>query len=86
MENVAEAEAFILKGILELKEENFYKRVIQWGDSKCIADVYGIVFDGKPWFVKFRIDSEEDLLEEISFHPPEETFVTVGGIQISAGG
>jgi hypothetical protein len=85
-EVIEEAEGFILDGILKLNEQNFYKRVIQWDDLSCIADVYGIILDGKPWFVKFRIDFEENLLEEISFHPPEAEFTTVGGIRIPAGG
>lgn len=85
-ESILEAEDFILNGIQKLTEQNFYKRVIQWDDLSCIADVYGIILDGKPWFVKFRIDFEEDLLEEISFHSPEAEFTTVGGIKIPVGG
>lgn len=80
---IEQAEAFALQGISQLTEKHFYKRVIQWSD--CIADVYGLVFHNKPWFIKFRIDEEEDVLEEISFHPPDEAFVTVGGLKIPAG-
>lgn len=85
-ETIEEAEQFILDGITKLTEKNFYKRVIQWDDLSCIADVYGMILDNRPWFIKFRIDLDEDLLEEISFHPPEEEFTTVGGIKIPAGG
>jgi len=71
-----------LQGISQLTEKHFYKRVIQWSDY--IADIYWIVFRDMPWFIKFRIDEEEDVLEEISFHPPDEAFVTVGGLKIPA--
>lgn len=78
-----EAETFILKAIRELTEAHFCERVIQWGDSKCIADVYGLIYDGRPWYVKLRI--EDDFLEEISFHPPEKEMKTVGGMVIPKG-
>jgi|GEM_PF-6603641 len=80
---IEQAEQFALEGIFQLTEKHFYKRVLQWTD--CIADVYGLMFHDKPWFIKFRIDKEKDLLEEISFHPPDESFVTVGGFTIPAG-
>jgi hypothetical protein len=79
-----EAEAFICQGIRELTESHFCESVIQWGDSKCVADVYGLIFDDRPWYVKFLIDEEEGL-EEISFHPPEKEMRTVGGMVIPKG-
>ena len=81
-----EAKQFILAGILSLKPENFYKRQMQWG---VIVDIYGLIFDDMPWFVKFAIAPaenddgfEESFLQEISFHPPERSFVTRGGIKL----
>jgi len=81
-----EAEQFVLEGIQSLKPENFYKRQTQWG---LVVDVYGLIFDNKPWFVKFAIelDEKEDgsmkkILQQISFHPPERKLVTVGGIKL----
>lgn len=83
-ENQAQAEDFILQGICALTEDNFVESVLQWGDSKCVADVYGLIFDGLPWYIKFRIDEEGDL-DEISFHPPQRALKTVGGIVIPQG-
>jgi hypothetical protein len=80
---IEQAETFALEGIFQLTDKHFYKRVLQW--SNCVADVYGLVFQNKPWFIKFRIDDEDDVLEEISFHPPDEAFVTIGGFKIPAG-
>lgn len=80
---IEQAESFALEGIMQLTDKHFYKRVLQWTD--CVADVYGLIFCDKPWFIKFRIDEEEDVLEEISFHPPDEAFVTAGSIHIPAG-
>src|SRR4051794_13341393 len=61
-----EAESFILRAILFLTEAHFCQSVLQWNDPKCVADVYGLIYDDRPWYVKFRI--EDDELEEISFH------------------
>jgi len=75
-----EATAWILRAILTLQEGDFCFSNLQWGDPNLVADVYGLVFDGRPWFVKFLI--ENGCLEEISFHPPEKTLTTVSGKQI----
>lgn len=83
--STAEADRFILRGLKELTEAHFVESVIQWGDPNCVADVYGLIFDGSPWYVKFRIDTEEQTLEEISFHPPEKELTTVGGLKIPKG-
>jgi hypothetical protein len=64
-----------LQGILVLKPEDFVERILQWGS--VVADVYGLVFDARPWYVKFIF--EEGVLEEISFHPPEKPLKTVVG-------
>ncbi len=68
---------FILDAILTLTDEGFCTSNLQWTDSQLIADVYGVIYDNKPWFVKFLI--ENDCLEEISFHPPEKPLKTSGG-------
>ena len=77
-------EALILRGIKALTDAHFVQRVIQWDDPKCVADVYGITFEGCPWYVKFLID-EEGILEQISFHPPEKDLMTVGGFKVPKG-
>lgn len=79
-----EVEAFILRGIKTLTDAHFIQRVLQWDDPKCVADVYGIIFEGCPWYVKFLID-EEGILEPISFHPPEKDLTTSGGIKVPKG-
>jgi hypothetical protein len=79
----AESEMFILQGIKCLTPECFYQRVLQWDDPKCVADVYGLILDGKPWYVKFLIEDGE--LQQISFYPPEKEFVTISGIRIPKG-
>ena len=68
---------FILNGILTLAEGDFCFSNLQWNDPNLVADVYGFIYDGKPWFVKFLI--ENNCLEEISFHPPEKALKTITG-------
>lgn len=80
-----EAKRFILRGIRSLKEENFVRTVIMWGDANCLGDEYGLISDNRGWYAKFRID-EDGELDEISFHPPERELKTVGGLVIPAGG
>jgi hypothetical protein len=75
--SLAEAADFICAGILELTPRHFVERVLQW---EVVADVYGIIYDHRPWYVKFVLD--DGVLEEISFHPPEKALKTVGGLQI----
>ena len=75
-----EATDWILRAILNLSEGDFCSSTLQWGDPNLVADIYGLIYDGKSWFVKFLI--ENDCLEEISFHPPEKTLTTVSGKQI----
>lgn len=75
-----QATAFILAGIKTLTENHFVQTVLQWGSG---ADVYGLIYEGYPWYIKFMID--DDGLQEISFHIAEKEMVTVGGIKIPAG-
>jgi len=82
--NYEDAVKFILGGIKTLDDGAFVERVVQWGDPKCIADVYGLIYDGKPWYVKFRIE-DDGVLDEISFHPPEKELKTISGKIISKG-
>ena len=71
-----EAGQFIIQGILALTKDDFVQRTLQWGGPE-IADIYGLIFDERPWYVKFVLS--EGLLEEISFHPPNEILKTVSG-------
>lgn len=80
-----EGREFILAGLKALTEKNFVESVTQWGDPKCVADVYGLIYDSRPWYVKFRIN-EDNILEEISFHPPEKAMITIGKIKVPKGG
>jgi hypothetical protein len=66
---------------LLLEEKNFYKSQIQW--ETVVVDIYGLNYDEKPWFIKFFI--EDGILLEISFHPPQTEFTTLGGIKINKG-
>ncbi|MGK5084298.1 hypothetical protein WDW37_13460 [Bdellovibrionota bacterium FG-1] len=75
-----EAAAFILLGIKALTEKHFVQTVLQWGSG---ADVYGLIYEGYPGYIKFMID--EDGLQEISFHLAEKEMITIGGIKIPAG-
>lgn len=83
--NESEARDFVLQEIRRLQPGNFVQSVVQWGDSQCVADVYGALIEGQPWYIKFRID-EEGWLEQISFHPPAHALMTQSGSVIPAGG
>lgn len=84
----SEAERFVLDGIFTLSDQNLYQCGMQWG---VVVDIYGLIYDGRPWYVKFAIADEEEnnvtepWLQEISFHPPNKEFETLGGIKIPAG-
>jgi len=75
-----EAVAFILSGIKTLTERNFVQTVLQWGSG---ADVYGVIYDGYSWYIKFMVD--DDGLQEISFHVAEKEMITISGMKIPAG-
>ena len=70
-----EAMQFILSGIQALSPGDFVERVLQWG--AIAADVYGLIFDGRPWYVKFIFENGN--LEQISFHSPDKPMKTVLG-------
>ncbi len=76
--NYEQAVSFILDGIQSLQAEDFVQRVSQWGE---VADVYGLMFDQRSWYVKFIF--EDGVLEQISFHPPERSLKTVSGRVLS---
>ena len=76
-----EAKEFILAGIRALKDGDFVDHNYQW---ETTHDIYGIVVDGRPWYVKFCIDGDGDL-SQVSFHPPERELKTVDGHIIAAG-
>lgn len=71
-----EATTFIIQGLLALTKDDFVQRTLQWTGAE-VADVYGIIFDDLPWYVKFMLS--DGVLEEISFHPPKEALKTVSG-------
>ncbi len=79
--NEREIKAFIFEGIKQLTANNFCGSQMQWGD--LVVDKYGLIFDGRPWFVKFAIVDGD--LEEISFHPPEKELKTLSGLIIPKG-
>lgn len=73
---VAEAEIFMIEGINSLSEDNFSERLLMWGD---VYDVYGIIINGIPWYIKFSIFKDgknEECLYNISFHPIEKQLIT----------
>lgn len=69
--------------LLNLKPTHFVGRVSQWSGS-VVADVYGAIFDERPWYIKFVL-GEDGVVEQISFHPPEHDMVTVSGLKIPKG-
>ena len=79
---VPEAEEFICSGIKTLTDKNFCGSQLQW--ETLVVDKYGLLFDDRPWFVKFAI-GEDGRLEEISFHPLVEALTTLWGIKIPKG-
>lgn len=93
--NPKQAQKFLLQGIKRLTEEDFVCRRMLYGDPSCIADVYGIILEDAPWYVKFRLaekceyeDTEErslSYLEEVSFPPPSSPLRTVSGKEIPRG-
>ena len=80
-----EARRFILQGIRTLTEVNFVRTVVMWNDPGCLGDEYGLIYEKRGWYAKFRIDEDGDL-DEISFHPPERELRVTGGLVIPAAG
>ncbi len=81
-----EAEVFIKNELVKLERKNFAQRSMVFGS--VVADVYGKVIDGEPWYIKFLIESDdEDIwLEELSFHPPDKPLMLQNGDKINKGG
>jgi hypothetical protein len=73
----SEAVDFILKAFKCLTKRDFVKQHYQWD---VVMDIYGINFDGRPWFIKFYL--EDEALCEISFHPPNKDLLTISGLCI----
>ena len=76
-----DATGFVLQGILKLTGDDFAGRTTQWD---TVTDVYGLMFDDRPWYIKFALE-EDGTLQEISFHPPSKEIETVGGKKIPKG-
>lgn len=76
----AEAEDYVLNGILALTTDDFSSTAMQW---TLVCDVYGKNIDGKAWYIKFAVEKDEngaDNLSEISFHPIEKDLKLQSGI------
>jgi len=73
--NYEDAVDFIFDALLVLTGNDFVTVALQWENE--FADIYGVIFDKLPWFVKFIFKDGE--LEEISFHPPKQEMKTVSG-------
>lgn len=81
-----DAQKYILNGILELSDKDFFKREVGQWDARLVTDQYGIKKDGIPWFIKFLIGKDElenECLEQISFHPTTVDMLLESGITIS---
>jgi hypothetical protein len=76
-----EARQFIADGLKTLTPHDFFESQFQ---NDITVDKYGIIFAERPWFIKFYIAN--DFLEELSFHPPKDSFKTVGEKKIPKGG
>lgn len=67
------AQIYIFDALMELSEADYSASHVQW---EAVVDVYGVVRDRIPWYVKFCIYSDEITgerkLEEISFHRIEK--------------
>ena len=82
--SLVEATRYIFRGIKSIGNDDFVERQCLFDDPTCIADVYGIIFENRSWYVKFYID-EEIYLEQVSFHPPEWEMKTVSGKLVPKG-
>lgn len=74
-----EAITHIISGLLKLKEVDFARTVMVFGEPK---DEYGLEeYLEHNWYIKFSI-SEEDgeiFLDELSFHPNEQSLKLADG-------
>ena len=75
-----EARQFIAEAMKTLTPDDFFGSQIQ---NEITVDKYGLIYADRPWFVKFYIAN--DFLEQLSFHPPKDSFKTVGGKRIPEG-
>jgi hypothetical protein len=76
-----EATKFILEGLLKLTTNDFVGITSQW---ETVTDVYGLMYDGRPWYIKFALE-DDGSLQEISFHPPSKELETISGNTIPKG-
>lgn len=84
MTSVKAAE-FIKYRLLELCEDHFSEtKTGQWGDPLFVVDIYGLEYEGIPYYIKFRIDRETAQLDEISFHPLEHDLMLANGTILKA--
>lgn len=77
----ANAKKKALEGILALTQADYVESV-QLGQEK--ADVYCSMLDGRGWYVKFYLSTEQtdpydDLIICVSFHPPKKLLKTKDG-------
>jgi hypothetical protein len=72
------AEVFARRVVSELVPGNF-SRTVQLRDG-TLADEYGIVVDGKSWYVKLRVRRTLKRLDIISCHLPDRDIPTSRGI------
>ena len=81
--NTERAQKYILHRIYDLQAHHFARtHAQQWPDPQRpahIVDEYGMRYDGVPWFIKFHLDSDGNLLEAISFHPLKDDLTLASG-------
>lgn len=82
-----EAKVYILEAMQELVAGDFSHSHSQWDG---FADVYGVVRDEIPWFIKFMLgvdlEKKQEYLEQISFHRPEKDLKLANGKIIKTDG
>lgn len=87
--NTERAQKFILYRMYDLRPEHFARtHAKQWPDPQRpahIVDEYGMRYDGVPWFIKFHLDSDGDMLEAISFHPVKDDLTLANGEVLEKG-
>lgn len=82
-----EADDFIRDELAKLELKDFAERTLVFQNT-VVADVYGKIINGQPWYIKFliRIEDGETWLEELSFHPPDRPLKLQSGNIIDKGG
>jgi hypothetical protein len=71
-----EAVDFAREAVLSLSADCFSDTVRMAKQS--VADVYGKVIDGMPWYIKLRADG--DVVDLLSCHLPDRDIETRGGV------